>query len=185
MPAQVPHTGRPSETQRLRRGKTPHRSPISAMAVLSPPVQNAKAIHGARSTSGAEVVWFAEVGDRRCRSLFPSQEFSRRIDQHRKGPPHETPSMRLLQSSPGVSDDMKFQRQNRATLETRDKDDWALNICSWRGGRVQVANIGVPGSTIPSSPSNCSGSLISRTSAPSLLKSAECSANAPCKAWVC
>lgn len=37
MPAQVPHTGRPSETHCLRRGKMPHRSPISAIAVLSPP----------------------------------------------------------------------------------------------------------------------------------------------------
>lgn len=37
MPAQVPHTGRPSDTHRFSRGKTPHLSPISAMAVLSPP----------------------------------------------------------------------------------------------------------------------------------------------------
>lgn len=138
-------------------------------------------MHGALSTSGAQVVWFAEVGDQRCHSRFPSQEFFRRMDQHKNGPPHEPRYMRLQQSSPGVSDYKRFQRQNRATLETREKGYWAGNTCSWRGGRVRVANIGVPGSTIPSSPSNCSGSLISRTSAPSLLKSAECSANAPCQ----
>lgn len=43
MPAQVPQTGRPSDTHCFRRGNTPHLSPISAIAVLSPPF-----IHGFR-----------------------------------------------------------------------------------------------------------------------------------------
>lgn len=33
----MPQTGRPSDTHCFRRGKTPHLSPMSAMAVLSPP----------------------------------------------------------------------------------------------------------------------------------------------------